>query len=100
MTEMRSGAKHLGSCTQTAVECQWLVDRAAGMTRTWTEHLAWRDDTELSKLMRQRENTGRPLGDADFVKEIGQQLSRDLMPKKPGPKRPKKKKKKPKTRKT
>ena len=98
--EAQRRRKHLGSCTQTAVECQWLVDRAAGMTRTWTEHLAWRDDTELSKLMRQRENTGRPLGDADFVKEIGQQLSRDLMPKKPGPKRPKKKKKKPKTRKT
>ena len=100
-----SAAAHCAACDggeapQTAAECQWLVDRAAGMTRTWTEQLAWRDDTELSKLMRQRENTGRPLGDTGFVKEIGQQLSRDLMPKKPGPKRPKKKKKKPKTRKT
>ena len=50
-------------------------------------------------MMRQRASTGRPLGDADFVKEIGQLLSRDLLPKKPGPRGPKKKKKKPKTRK-
>ena len=47
--------------------------------------------------MRRLENTGRPLGDAEFVKEIGQLLSRDLLPKKSGPKGPKKKK--PKTRK-
>ncbi|MDP6545413.1 MAG: hypothetical protein QGH60_15620 [Phycisphaerae bacterium] len=40
--------------------------------------------------MRQRAGSGRPLGDADFVKEIGQLLSRDLMPKKPGSKGPKK----------
>ena len=100
MTQMRSEAKYLGSCTQTAAESDWLVDRTAGMTSSWSEHLAWRDDTELSQLMRQGENTGRPLGDADFVKQIGQQLSRDLLPKKPGPKGPKKKAKKPKTRKT
>ena len=113
MTQMRSGAKrpaklaersrkHSGSCTQTGpaecdcgpAECDWLVDRAAGMTSTWSEHLAWRDDTELSQLMRRLENTGRPLGDADFVKEIGQLLSRDLLPKKRGPKGPWKKKQK------
>ena len=59
-----------------------------------SEHLAWRDDTELSQLIRRFENTGRPLGDADFVKEIGQLLSRDLLPKKRGPKGPWKKKQK------
>ena len=99
-----SAAAHCRACdngdvVESPVECDWLVDRAGGMTSSWSEHLAWRDDTELSRLMRQRENTGRPLGDADFVKEIGQLLSRDLLPKKPGPKGPKKKKKKPKTRK-
>ena len=95
MTQMRSGAKHSGSCTQTGpAECDWLVDRAAGMTSTWSEHLAWRDDTELSQLMRRLENTGRPLGDTDFVKQIGQLLSRDLLPKKRGPKGPWKKKQK------
>jgi putative transposase len=104
MTEMQSEAEseaeHLGSCPQTAAECDWLIERSAGMTSTWSEHLAWVDDTEFAVLMRQRENTGRPLGDADFVKEIGRELSRDLLPKKPGPKGPKKKTKKPKTRKT
>jgi hypothetical protein len=61
------------------------------MTSTWSEHLAWRDDTEFSKLMRQRENTGRPLGDTDFVKLMGRLISRDLLPKKRGPKGPRKK---------
>ena len=35
MTEMGSEAKHLGSCPQTAGECDWLIDRSAGMTSTW-----------------------------------------------------------------
>ena len=30
----------------------------------------------MSRLMRQGESTARPLGDADFVKEIGKLLSR------------------------
>jgi len=89
MTEMQSEAEseaeHLGSCPQTAAECGWLVDRSAGMTSTWSEHLAWVDDTELAALMRQREDTGRPLVDAEFVKEIGDLVSRDLLPQKRGP---------------
>jgi hypothetical protein len=52
------------------------------------------DDTEFAVLMRQGENTGRPLGDADFVQEIGRELSRDLLPRKRGPKGPRKKTKK------
>jgi len=98
MTQMQSEAPHLGSCTQTEqteiAECDWLVDRAAGMSVSWSEHLAWLDDTEFSKLMHRLENTGRPLGDEEFVREIGLLLSRDLMPKKRGPKGPRKKTKK------
>jgi putative transposase len=94
-----SAAAHCAACDggempPAVAECDWLVDRAAGMTRSWSEHLAWRDDTELSQLMRRLENTGRPLGDTEFVKEIAQLLSRDLMPKKRGPKGPWKKKQK------
>jgi len=120
MTEMQSEAAcpakleehsrgHLGSCPQTAgetrrrlqpAECDWLVDRAAGMNVSWSDHLAWLDDTEFSKLMRRSENTGRPLGDEDFLKEIGRLTSRDLMPKKRGPKGPRKKAKERRTRKT
>jgi len=110
MTQIRSEAEHLESCPQTAAgscpgpdedsrtdrsgavaESGWLVERAAGMNVSWSEHLAWMDDTEFSRLMRNLENTGRPLGDEDFVKEIGRQISRDLMPKKRGPKGPRKK---------
>jgi hypothetical protein len=41
MTQIRSEAEHLGSCTQTGgrtgpAECEWLVDRAAGMTSSWS----------------------------------------------------------------
>jgi len=57
--------------------------------------------------MREQESTGRPLGDKSFVKMIGDLLSRDILPKKPGrafgrqaPKPGKKKAKKRKTRKT
>jgi len=81
MTQIRSEAEHLESCPQTdgsqaaarsgPAECDWLVDRVAGMNVTWSEHLAWLDDTDFSKLMRRLENTGRPLGDEEFVKEIG-----------------------------
>ena len=82
MTEMQSEAEseaeHLGSCPQTAVECDWLIDRVAGMTSTWSEHLAWIDDTELAGLMRLGESTGRPLGDTEFLKQVGEQISRDL----------------------
>ena len=55
-----SAAAHCGADGDSLAECDWLIDRAAGMTSTWSEHLAWRDDTEFAKLMRQRENTGRP----------------------------------------
>jgi len=61
------------------------------MTSTWSEHLAWIDDTELSVLMRQREGTGRPLGDTEFLKQMGDLISRDLLPQKRGPKGARKK---------
>ena len=35
--------------------------------------------------MRKLENTGRPLGDGVFIDRLGSLLSRDLVPKKPGP---------------
>jgi len=81
-------------------ESEWLVDRSAGMTSTWSEHLAWIDDTEFALLMRQRESTGRPLGDTEFLKQMGELISRDLLPQKRGPKGPRKKGKKRRTRKT
>ena len=45
-----------------------------------------RDEAELAAAMRQREDTGRPLGDESFVKHLSALLGRDLLPKKRGPK--------------
>ena len=95
-----SAAAHCGGEVDSPAECDWLRDRTAGMSVTWSEHLSWTDEAELAAMMRQRESTGRPLGDKDFVKMIGDLLSRDILPKKPGPKAGKKPSKKPKTRKT
>jgi len=53
--------------------------------------LAWVDDTEFAVLMRQREGTGRPLGDREFLKQMGELISRDLLPQKRGPKGPREK---------
>ena len=95
-----SAAAHCGAEVDSPAERDWLRDRTAGMSFTWSEHLSWADEAELAAMMRQRESTGRPLGDKNFVKMIGDLISRDILPKKPGPKGPRKKKKKPKTRKT
>jgi len=94
-----SAAAHCGADGDSLAERKWLIERTAGMISTWSEHLAWRrDDTELAVQMRKRESTGRPLGDSDFVKEIGELLSRDLLPKKRGPKGPRNKAKRPRKR--
>jgi len=90
-----SAAVHCGLDVDSPAECDWLRDRTAGMSVTWSEHLSWADEAELAAMMRQRESTGRPLGDKDFVKMIGDLLSRDILPKKPGPKAGKKQAKKP-----
>ena len=45
---------------------------------------------ELTAMKPQRERPGRPLGDKSFVKMIDDLISRDLPPKKPGPKAGKK----------
>jgi putative transposase len=43
------------------------------------------DDTALNAI-RRGERTGRPLGDADFVRRLEAQTGRTLAPRKPGPK--------------
>ena len=72
-------------------EGDWLTERIAGWICTWQEHLLEPAEAELAIAMRQRENTGRPLGDKPFVKRIGLLLGRDLLPKKRGPKGPRRK---------
>ena len=49
----------------------------------WREHLLEPEAAELAAAMRQRENTGRPLGDREFIQRFGAQLGRDLLPRLP-----------------
>ena len=72
-------------------ETDWLTERIAGWICTWREHLLEPEAAELAAAMRQRENTGRPLGDRDFVRRLSTLLGRDLLPKKRGPKGPRRK---------
>jgi len=69
-------------------EGDWLGERIAGWVCTWREYLLEPDEANLAVAMRQRDNTGRPLGDGNFVKRLGALLGRDLLPKKRGPRAP------------
>ena len=89
-----SAAAHIARHTDPLVEGDWLGERIAGWVCTWGEYLLEPAETDLAVAMRQRENTGRPLGDQNFVKRLSHLLNRDLLPKKRGPKGPWKKKKK------
>jgi len=83
-----SAAAHVAGRTDAVAEGDWLAERTAGWACTWREYLLEPDATELAVAMRQRENTGRPLGDRSFVTRLGDLLGRDLLPKKRGPKGP------------
>ena len=65
-----------------------LAERITGWACTWREYLLEPEEAEPVVAMRQRENTGRPPGDRDFVQRLGALLGRHLLPKKPGPKGP------------
>ena len=67
-------------------ETDWLAELTAGWTVTWREYLAQPAAKELAVAMRRHENTGRPLGDAGFVKKLEKLLHRRLTKQKPGPK--------------
>ncbi len=53
--------------------------------KDWKEYLMQKD--EQIELIRKHGNTGRPLGDREFVEGLEQQLQRSFFKQKPGPKR-------------
>jgi putative transposase len=65
----------------------WLEERTAGWVCTWGEYLMADDGRDVAAAMRRHESTGRPMGDNSFVEKMSRLLGRDLLPKKPGPKR-------------
>ena len=58
----------------------------------WREFLGEGVGEEEAELLRSRERTGRPLGDARFIARLERLLGRVLRPGKPGPKGPRKRK--------
>ena len=78
-----SAAAHIDQC-----DPRGLLDmafwRAFNPCRDWREVLAGGDDEELWAALREATNTGRPMGDEGFVKELGAKLSRNLERAKPG----------------
>jgi putative transposase len=81
-----SAGGHVRGGGDALAEGAWLAEQIAGWVCTWSEFLQQDDDPALAKAMRQMESTGRPLGDENFVRRIGQLLGRDLTRQKPGPK--------------
>jgi len=64
----------------------WLEELTAGWVCNWRRYLVDGDDAELTKSMLRHERTGRPLGDASFVKKLELLLGRTLARGRPGPK--------------
>ena len=62
-----------------------LAERTAGWVCSWGDYLSNDDAPELVRALRRHGSTGRPLGDEAFLRKIGRLLSRDLVPKRPGP---------------
>jgi putative transposase len=58
-------------------------------TPDWKAYLALATPAETTALLRRHGRTGRPLGDAEFVRKIEKRLGRVLHPRKPG-RKPKK----------
>ncbi len=57
-----------------------------GLVTDWRSYLLESLDQGCEEL-KKHESTGRPLGDDRFVEKVGVQLGRDLIKRKPGPKR-------------
>ncbi len=82
-----SAATHVAGKTDGLAQSAWLTERTAGWVCGWGEYLMQNDGRDVAVAMRQHESTGRPMGDRSFVERMSNLLGRDLLPKKPGPKR-------------
>jgi putative transposase len=87
-----SAAAHVENRSDAWAEGDWLRERTAGWVCTWAEYLRERDEPNgkdklgIGEVLRRHESTGRPLGDRPFLERLGQQLGRNLLPQKRGPK--------------
>jgi putative transposase len=56
-----------------------------GRVPDWRAYLTQHEDDERLTAVRRTTRTGRPCGDAAFVKEMGRRTGRRLLPRRPGP---------------
>jgi putative transposase len=81
-----SAAAHVSGMADELADSDWLEHRIAAWVCDRREYLADDDDHRTGQVLRRHENTGRPLGDLNFLRRASRVLGRDLLPKKPGPK--------------
>ena len=78
-----SARAHCGLANDPLLDPEWLVIKAIP---SWSACLM-DADPPMGQEIRERTLTGRPCGDADFIKQAEIAVGRRLTPKKPGPKR-------------
>ena len=81
-----SAAAHMAGKADELADSSWLRERIAGWVCTWREFLLQPDPNQdqLARKLRRHEATGRPLGDATFIKALASRLGRNLTPAKRG----------------
>ena len=58
-----------------------------GIVGNWQDFLLEEISDEEERALRRHERSGRPLGNANFIKSLEKRLERILRPQKPGPKK-------------
>jgi len=79
-----SAPAHVLGRPDPVAEGGWLAERTRGWVCTWGEHLARDEHAETSKVLRNHERSGRPLGSDDFVKTLAGRFGDGVLPKKKG----------------
>lgn len=77
-----SARAHLGQGSDGVTDISGL----AGLVGDWRAFLAEQLSDDMLETIRKGERTGRPLGDADFVRRLEGSTGRSLARQKPGPK--------------
>jgi len=78
-----SAKAHLTGVGNGLVAVQPMLDRVSN----WSELLSGDDESQFDHV-RMHERSGRPLGTEHFIEKVSSIVGRDLVKKKPGPKRP------------
>lgn len=78
-----SAAAHCGLVVDSLLDADW---QPSGVIHNWSMWLAEDYDTKVEQSIRERTFTGRPCGNADFIRTMEAALGRQLAPRKPGPK--------------